>query len=841
MRRKSLQTLIVVSLFFCLSENTWLSAQTLTQANFTGVIVPQYMASGNTSLMPVIYRATITGLKNNTTYRYFNQMARATDFGTATSGSGSVVFMFPSYFTYVATPNINVAGSYSTFTTDGTGHYTGWFCTITYQGTPPNRFVAGNDLYPTISINDGGTGTTVAARYALDLSIKVMAYNTAAGANNISGIYGASSASARNMVLLFDNVNGTGRPLAATYVENKTVVIPNSPAYYTTYVDSKAGQWGTFIPNNNANGVRRLEQWSFSTATMVGCATDDDGIWPTGNVSTINPTAGLTALNISAADAPLNNCSPQIAVSASYINPGKVRQGTNNVILYSMSFYTNVLASRLDTLKINLQGSFIPTDLKTNGLKLWSSSDAVFDLADTRLDSVSVPQNGLNVFDVPVGLNIHKTVYLFITADISNTAVINDSVYVSYLPFSNIILQSGTKSGTNPVPASGAKTIISLTAPFIDATAVGSFGKVIISKTSAEKSFKISGQYLSPASGNISITPPPNFQVSFTSGSGYSSGTITKPYSFATLASTNVYVIFKPSDYKTYNSNISINGGGTSAIVAVTGTGVKDSIPPKVDTAWATAYNTVKVKFDKAVNATAEIAGNYTGLGTITTAVRNSGLDTVTLTLTTLLTAEIPKTLVINSVQDTSANNMSAAQSFMIQFGKIPLYKIIQVRGIKADGSPDSINVRCKLAGVVQSINYTPNGHRFFIHDGTAGIVVAKTGMPTLPYTVKRGDSIRVEGVIGHTSGLLQITPDSITYIDSAHIQRTSVVIRIPSESKEGEVIKIKNLHLLKPSAWPTVAGGAVTVQASFGNDTINIRIERQCNLQGTCGSSLFI
>lgn len=836
MKKNFIYSFLSITAFLLLGKINNTSGQALTRSNFTGIIVPQYMASGSTSLMPVVFRANISGLKKSATYRYYNLMARRQDFGNSSSGSGSVVFMGTSYYTYIVTPNFTTAGYYSTFTTDTSGSYTGWFCVIT-NPTPANppRFVAGNYLFPTIALNDGNNGTIVSARYALNDSIKVMAYNAAAGANNITGIYGNSSASARNIVLIYDNINGTGRPLAATYIENKTVVIPNSPAYYSTNVDSKNGSWGSFIPNNNANGVKRLEQWSLSTGTMVGCATDDDGLWPTGNINTINPAGGLTALAISSSDAPLNNCSPVVTVSSSFINTSKVRQGTYNTVLYNLNLYANVLGTRLDTLKINLLGSFISADLKLNGLVLWSSTDGNFDLTDTRLDSISIPSTGINTFDAPINLSVHNTAYLFITANISNTAQVGDSIYAGSTPLSNIILQSGIKTGTNPAPASGAKKIISLTSPMLEATSVNPFGKIIIGKTSPEQSFKLSGQYLAPASGNIAITPPANFQVSFTSGSGYSSGTIIKAYTAGMLASTNIYVIFKPTAYKTYTGNISISGGGSSVTVSVTGTGVKDSIPPIVDTVWATALNIVKVKFNEPVDqVTSENTGNYSGLGTITSAKRSTSLDTVTLTLGTLLTPEVPKTLTINDVTDTSGAVMASPQSFQVQYGKIPLYKIAQVRGIKADGTPDSANVRCKLTGVVQSINFTQNGHRFFIHDGTGGILVLKTGMPVLPYTVNRGDTIRVTGVIGHTTGLLQITPDSITCLDSAHTQRTPVIVRKPDEPKEAEVIKIKNLHLINATQWPTVAGGGRNVQAVYGNDTIVIRIERQCNLQGT-------
>jgi len=834
--KKKFLLLIIFFTIFIFSKQGETKAQTLTQANFTGVIVPKYLISGNTTRMPVVYRATVTKLKKSAKYRYFNQLVLRSDFGTASSGSGSVVFMDPAMFLMPTLYNFTTAGNYAEFTTDTSGSYTGWFCNINSTGF---RFNAGNSLFPALILNDGAGGTSVAARYALNDSIRVMAFNTTTGVNNASGIWGTSSASGKNIILLFDNINGTGRPVAATYAENEALINANAPAYYASNVDAKNGAWGTIMPNNNANGIRRIEQISNATAVMVGCATDDDGVWPTGKINTINPTAGVTAVGISSTDAPLNNCSPVVTVTSNIISRSNVRQGTNDVILYNLNLYPNVLGTVLDSLIITMSGSYIPSDIKSNGLKLWFSPDAVLGTGDIPLDTIASAIPGTITFIPKLNLPVHNTAYLFITADISSTAFIGDSIYVSAIPFTGIRLRSGTKIGTNPVPASGAATIISATSPLINASALLPFGNVPVHTSSTEQSFTITGTYLSPVSGNVIITPPANFEVSFTSGSGYSSLPIIKAYSSGNLASTIIYVIFKPTSIKTYSGFIHIVGGTTSADVTVSGTGSPDVTPPKADTAFATSLTIVKVVFSEPVDNTAEIALNYSGLGTITSAIRCPTLDTVTLTLVTSLSPGIPKTLSINSVQDTSHNPMAGPKNFQIKFGTVPqapTYKIIQVRGMNANGVPDSANVKCKLRGVVQSINYSQpgQGHSFFIHDGTGGIRVFRNTNPFLTYTVRRGDSIRVIGTITSVAGVIQITTDSMKVIDSFQTVRVPTVVKKLNETTEAEVVKIKCLHLINPIQWPTTAGMPRSVQATNGVDTVTIRIERTCNLQGT-------
>lgn len=98
------------------------------------------------------------------------------------------------------------------------------------------------------------------------------------------------------------------------------------------------------------------------------------------------------------------------------------------------------------------------------------------------------------------------------------------------------------------------------------------FGYVINGGTSTVSSFSLSGTNLLWAPGNITINAPANFEVSLAAGSGFS-GSVNVPYSGITLAATTIYTRFKPSSTNTdYVGNITINGGGTTANVGVSGT-----------------------------------------------------------------------------------------------------------------------------------------------------------------------------------------------------------------------------------------------------------------------------
>lgn len=293
-----------VLLLFMLSILSLLSnAQLLTQVNFTGQMVPRVMVSGTSTRLPVVYRASLSNLTPNTKYRFFNVLAIKTDFGTVNPGAGNPLFMNASApWTYSTSPSLTNVNNYGEFITDGSGNYTGWFCSF---NTGNSRFTAGNYVFPSIVIGD--TMGVPLQRRVLNDSIFILAFNAAAGPNNGTGIRGLSDASSKNIVALYDNVGGTGRPVSVTFAEPKGLTkTPSTAPYYFQNVDSVQGAWGTIIPNTNANGIRRIEQFAFSTGASVGFNTSSNGTWPSNSANTANPSGGVAELVILKADAPLS-------------------------------------------------------------------------------------------------------------------------------------------------------------------------------------------------------------------------------------------------------------------------------------------------------------------------------------------------------------------------------------------------------------------------------------------------------------------------------------------------------------------------------------------------------
>jgi hypothetical protein len=98
------------------------------------------------------------------------------------------------------------------------------------------------------------------------------------------------------------------------------------------------------------------------------------------------------------------------------------------------------------------------------------------------------------------------------------------------------------------------------------------FGQQTVGTTSSQNFFTIVGVYLAPASGNVAVTAPAGYQISTTSGSGFTN-TLLLPYTSGTLDLDTIYVRFVPTAVGTISGNIINSGGGATANAAVTGAG----------------------------------------------------------------------------------------------------------------------------------------------------------------------------------------------------------------------------------------------------------------------------
>ncbi|KIO77135.1 hypothetical protein TH53_10850 [Pedobacter lusitanus] len=261
---------------------------------------------------PYTFRAKITGLKPGKTYRYENKIVSLKESNVS---APRYMYILPPANVIPGTPNYNagdyfmppIAGSndtngsadlgklesdYGVFTAGADGSYTGWFIQETVKASFRGK------VFLRLSLNDPDATDLTAIAYTLhspdDQPLVVIAVSKS---QNVAGTpkfatairsTAATSGIAKNMVFLYDNEEGTGRPVAGTFIEDDGVAskqisgISGLSAFYFNNVNGKSGTWGTIILNSEANGIRRIEQRSLADGSIVGYNTSPDGVWADG-------------------------------------------------------------------------------------------------------------------------------------------------------------------------------------------------------------------------------------------------------------------------------------------------------------------------------------------------------------------------------------------------------------------------------------------------------------------------------------------------------------------------------------------------------------------------------
>ncbi len=119
--------------------------------------------------------------------------------------------------------------------------------------------------------------------------------------------------------------------------------------------------------------------------------------------------------------------------------------------------------------------------------------------------------------------------------------------------------------------SSGNISLVYTPTPTITVGAITAFGGVCVNATSSPNTFTVSGANLI---GNLTLTPPAGYQISLSSGSGYTTGALSLTPSGGSVSNTTIYVQFIPSSATTYTGNITAtSSGAVSQNVAVSGTG----------------------------------------------------------------------------------------------------------------------------------------------------------------------------------------------------------------------------------------------------------------------------
>ena len=206
----------------------------------------------------------------------------------------------------------------------------------------------------------------------------------------------------------------------------------------------------------------------------------------------------------------------------------------------------------------------------TNGCAIWIdyNQDGDFDDADEKVfveTSVTTgPRTIAGSFTVPGGAAVGQTAMRITVAEGLMGTGLTPCLAYGYGETEDYIVS--IEVATNPMLTVVPGSL--------------NFGSVLNGNTSAEMSYLLSGSNFKPADGDLTITPPPNFEVSKNLGGPYIAAPITLGYSGGKLAGTPIYVVFKPTAANAaYSGSIVNEGGGADpANVLVSGTSPCDAL-----------------------------------------------------------------------------------------------------------------------------------------------------------------------------------------------------------------------------------------------------------------------
>jgi autotransporter-associated beta strand protein len=284
------------------------TSATFQSLSLAALVVPRFIQGGqdaggeNNDRVPFAWLARIDGLLPGATYRFANRAVSPAD-PAASDGAGNMVFVTGQAEVWVRTTSSprfrpeDLGSRHFTFTADAAGSFAGWFVT---EPTGNARFTPGNAVHLRLLLNDGGGGEAIAHVLTTTESAQAIRFGTSADEG--TAIIGESSSPARHLALLYDEAEGTSRPLAATPVEvTGAEVDARYAAFYQGLVATSQGHWGSILPNSLPGGLRRIE---IREATGEA-ATLDTRAAAGGFPGTVDPDGGLAAPIMLDADAGL--------------------------------------------------------------------------------------------------------------------------------------------------------------------------------------------------------------------------------------------------------------------------------------------------------------------------------------------------------------------------------------------------------------------------------------------------------------------------------------------------------------------------------------------------------
>ena len=281
-----------------------------------------------------------------------------------------------------------------------------------------------------------------------------------------------------------------------------------------------------------ANGANYYFRWSY---TGLGGSTNGQNI-SIDNVS-ITPSNAVSSIAIT-------NTSPAA---------GTPSPGTSNLLLQTYNLAVTVLPTSITGLTVTTAGTYSSSDI--TALKCWYSTSPTFNAGTATLLSTKSTSLGAGSQVFPSftsqSISAATTGYLFITADIASGATLGNTINIASNAFSNFTLSTGTKTGTDPVPASNSQTFTNVAATQLAVTGIipttpyaGSTGFSVI----------VQAQNGTGTAANVSAN------TAFTLSTNGSAGAIGGTTTGTLLAGTNTFTV----------TGVTLASAGTGATITAT-------------------------------------------------------------------------------------------------------------------------------------------------------------------------------------------------------------------------------------------------------------------------------
>jgi plastocyanin/DNA/RNA endonuclease YhcR with UshA esterase domain len=149
------------------------------------------------------------------------------------------------------------------------------------------------------------------------------------------------------------------------------------------------------------------------------------------------------------------------------------------------------------------------------------------------------------------------------------------------------------------------------------------------------------------------------------------------------------------------------------------------------------------------------------------------------------------------------------------------------------NGAADSLDVTCRLTGVVYGIDFDGNaGLSFYIIDDMGDGINVFNFDDVSDYVVVEGDEVTVTGAIENYNGLAELVASDIKLNSAGNALNAPTDVSTFGEETESQFIRVTDWTIVDPTQWAG-DGSSFNVDITDGTNTYQMRIDNDTELSG--------